>query len=371
MKDMHGIIFAYAANSRLRELTEKRTVASIPFGGRYRIIDFTISNMVNSGVTDIGVILGDSYQSLLDHIGSGKDWDLSRKRGGLKLLPPFGYAENRFLSGYKGKMDALGGVLSYIQRIRQKYVVLSDSELVSTIDLDPVMETHFRTGADITAVCTYKPVGNPESSTYFTFGRRGFVADVASGLLKPQGCESLGVYVLETELLTKLINHCTSHSLSDFERDVLQKMLGTLNIAGHVVENYAAKIQSTASYFKHSMELLHRDIRGELFQRRRPVMTKVRDEASTYYAPGAVMRNCLVADGCFIEGEVENCVLFRGVKIEKGAKVQNCILMQDTLVRSGALLTYTISDKDVIINQSRMLMGHVTYPLAVSKGAVV
>ncbi len=371
MYDAHGIIFAYASNARLKELIEHRTVASIPYGGRYRAIDFMLSNMVNAGIKSVGVIMRENYQSLLDHLGSGRDWDLARKLGGLKLLPPFGYAGRRNESAFYGKMEALAGVTAYLSRIPQTYVVLADGDLIANIPIEDVVEAHVQSGADITAVVTSREVSEAETATYVSFGWKNRVTDVILGRLESDGYEALGVYVMEKSLLDTLVTHCSSHNLYSFERDVLQAMCEKLNISAYVFDGYASRLQSIASYFKHNMDLLWPSVRSALFTRERPIKTKVRDEASTYYGPSAHVSNCVVADGCYIEGTVENSILFRGVRIDAGVRVQNSILLQDCRVSAGAVLNYAICDKEVLIHRGRMLMGHDSYPIAISKGSVV
>ncbi len=370
MNKLHGIIFSYLSNPDLRELTQHRNTCSIPYGGRYRVIDFMLSNLVNAGVSDVGLIVHTNYQSLLDHLGSGKDWDLSRKHGGLRILPPFGYA-NKQEGVYRGRMDALAGVRSYLQNIRQDYVVLAGGDVAVSLPIAEIFEQHIRTGADITAVCIGCPKGDPKSCDYFTLDSEGRVTDVAVRPAAPAGYESLEVYILSKPLLLSLVDHCAAHNIPSFSTGVLQPMVRQLKIHSYVFDGYAARLQSVAGYFARSMELLDPEIRSQLFVPERPVKTKDQSNPSTYYGPGAKAANSLVADGCIIEGEVENSILFRGVRVEKGARVSNCVLMQGTVIQAGAVLKYAIADKNVRVNPGRMLMGHSTYPLAIAKNEVV
>jgi glucose-1-phosphate adenylyltransferase len=371
MADFHGIIFAYRSNPALHELIEHRNTASVPYGGRCRMIDFMLSNMVNAGIDDVGLIVHAGYQSLLDHVGSGKDWDLSRKHGGLRILPPFGYAGKTGDGKYHGRMDALSGVSSYLQRIRQDYVILSNGDLAANLPLDDVMEAHLRSGADITAVCTRNSKCDPRVSVYFSLGANGLVSDVSVNPAAPMGCESMEIYVLSRELLLSLTDYCAAHGISSFSGGVLSRMAATLKISPWFFSGYSARMQSVGSYFSNSMELLKPDVRADLFDPVRAIRTKDRSDPSTYYGPGSVCSCSLVADGCIIEGEVQNSILFRGVLVEKGARVTSCILMQGTQIEQGALLQYAITDKNVLINPGRMLMGHETYPLAIAKNSVI
>lgn len=371
MNNLHGILFAYHSNPHLRELTEHRTTSSLPYGCQYRIVDFMLSNFVNAGITDVGIIMRENYQSLLDHLGSGKDWDLSRKWGGLKILPPFAYAQKRGSGEFRGEMEALAGVYTYLQQIRQEYVILAPGDLVANLPIRAFLEAHLKSGADITAVCTRKPIAEPESATYFSIGADGFVADVCCGGQQTLDCESLDIYILSKSLLLHLTDYCVSHNLHSFSRDILQGMSATLSISPCFFDGYVARIQSVSAYFTRSMDLFCPEVRTALFHPARPIRTKDRWDPSTYYGPDASAQGCLVADGCIIEGTVENSILFRGVRVEKGAHVKDCIVMQDSMVQEDAVLRCVIADKSVTVHAGRMLMGHESYPLVLAKGKSV
>jgi glucose-1-phosphate adenylyltransferase len=372
MKNMHGITFAYSSNVRLKELTEQRTASSMPYGARYRVVDFMLSNMVNAGITDIGVIMRENYQSLLDHLGSGKDWDLSRKRGGLRLLPPFAYAGGRrdTSSTYRGKLEALNAITSYISHIRQEYIVLADGNLIVNLPLDEIYEHHIRTGADITCVCLDREPGY-ESDAFVRIDKKKHVTDVLLSGLDENAVPCIGVYLLSKKLLERLLADCAAHNLVNFTRDVLQRMQNQLNLMAYIHRGFSSRPQSVADYFKQSMALLMPEVRKDLFNRDRPIRTKVRDEASTYYAPESRVKRSVVADGCVIKGDLENCVVFRGVEVEEGAKLKNCILMQDTRIEKDVDLSFAIADKEVVVTKGRALKGHESYPIAISKGSIV
>ena len=371
MKGLHGLIFAYGRHSHLRELTERRSLASVPFGGRYRMIDFMLSNMVNAGVDDVGVVLQGNYQSLLDHLGSGKDWDLSRKHGGLRLLPPFGAAQHREDTGFRGRMEALAGIESYLEKIRQDHVVLCDSDVIVNIPLQKVYAEHLRSGADITAVCTANHKDAPEDATFFTLGADNTIASTEFEVKNPTGFRSLEIYIMSKELLLKLVNECKRTAHYSFRGAVLQGMGHELKLNAYIWEGYAAQIHTLADYYSRSMELMDPTIRRELFPRERPVYTKEMNVASTYVDPDGGCINSLVADGCTVEGTVENSILFRGVSVAKGAKVTNCILMQNTTVGPDAELVSIIADKNVKISEGCTLVASDKYPMALEKGSEV
>lgn len=372
MNDLHALIFAYRSDARLRELTQHRNTCSIPYGGRYRVIDFMLSSMVNAGVTDVGLIVHANYQSLLDHLGSGKDWDLSRKHGGLRILPPFGYGDKPHGADiYNGRMDALAGVQSYIQKVRQDYVILAGGDIAVNLPVADIFEAHLKSGADITAVCTRVPRGEPGGCSYLTMGADGRVVDVAVKPVAPAGCECLDVYVLSKELLMNLVSHCVAHNIPSFSVGVMQAMCPTLRIMPYVFDGYVARMQTVLGYYQRSMDLLDPAVRADLFNPDRPIRTKDQSNPSTYYGAQSRSVNSLVSDGCIIEGAVENCIISRGVVIEKGAEVSDCVLMQGTVIKRDVVLKHAITDKNVTIEPGRMLMGHENYPIAIAKNAVV
>ena len=371
MNDLHGILFAYRSDANLGELTRPRNTCSLPFGGRYRLIDFMLSNCVNAGMTDVGVVVHQSYQSLLDHLGSGKDWDLSRKHGGLRILPPFSYTELG-QGEYRGSMEALAGVYDYLEDIRQEYVLLAWGDMAINLPVNQVFEQHRNSGADITIVCTPTLKGAPQFSEYVEVSEEGRITDLSvHPTSADKALESLEVYILSKRLLMDMVNYCSAHDVNNFSRGVLQPRLKSLKMMPYVHEGYVGRFQSVGDYFQRSKELLDPAVRADLFNPARPIRTKDQSNPSTYYGPESKSVCSLVADGCQVEGEVENSILFRGVVVEKGAKVSNSVLMQGTVVKAGASLSYVIADKDVTVNESRMLMGHATYPLAIAKGSVV
>ena len=229
MNDLHGILFAYRSNTNLGELTRPRNTCSLPFGGRYRLVDFMLSNYINAGITDVGIIVHESYQSLLDHLGSGKDWELSRKHGGLRILPPFGY-EGKGGGEYRGNMEALSGVYSYLQNIRQDYVILGWGDMAVNLPVAEIYQQHLDTGADITMVCTTHYCSTPGNCEYVTLSDNGQVNDLAIHPATASGLESLELYVMSKQLLLDIVEYCTTHNIYHFSRGVLQPRLHTLKI---------------------------------------------------------------------------------------------------------------------------------------------
>ena len=370
MNGLHGIIFSYESRNDLKELVDFRSAASVPFGGRYRMVDFALSNLVNAGVTDVGVVLHGRYQSMIDHLGSGKVWDLSRKRGGLRILPPFNYQKEWGVMPFRGKIEALAGVRSYLEEIRQDYVVLMEGDLVVNLPLAEIQAEHVRSGADITVVCGNDSFATADGS-YFEVDQDGRVTEVLYNMNTPRGYRGLEVYILSTKLLKEIVDECYAKDQYSWRRDVLRAKKDTLKLNSYIWGGFAAQVRSVQEYYDRSMQLLDPKIRKELFTSARPILAKGADKSSTYVGPDGRCVNSMVAEGCRIEGVVENSILFPGVVVEKGAVVRNCVLFKESAVGKNAQLSYIIADKNVVVQENRTLMGHATYPIVVAKGSVV
>lgn len=371
MGNVLGLVFANMHDTTLGDMTKNRTMGSVMFGGRYRLIDFPLSNMVNSGISEVGVITKSNYQSLLDHLGSAREWDLARKKGGLYILPPFGNVESTL---YRGRIEALYGAMSFIKHSRAKYVILSDCDVVTNIDYKPIVAAHIESGADITAVAHTGVYSSDEIKTSTVFNVDAD-KNVTSVLINPDisgTCTtSLNVFVMSMDFLIETVNDAMARGNVSFERNILQEKCRELKIKIYEYDNYFSKLNSPESYFKSNMALLEPENARKLFVPKRSIYTKVSDNAPVKYDLDSKVSNSLVADGCIIEGEVENSVLFRGVKVGKGAKVKNCILMQGTVVGDNAELNYLITDKNVSICENHILTSSPQYPMYVGKGASV
>ena len=362
MIDTMGIIFSSNNETDIGVLDNVRSVAALPFAGRYRLIDFVMSGMVNSGIINVGVTTDYNYQSLLDHLGSGKPWDLARKKYGLFILPPF--AEN--LAKYDDqRMGMILGALHYLKRSQQKYVVVADCNNVCNIRFEDVVEHHKNTGADLTIV--YQDVEDDRFGLYIDIegGRAtGFVTKRDN---KPRIHRTVGYYVFTKDLLINTLERCKSQGKNDIAKDLLADYIQKHNVGVYRFDKYLATITDVDSYYRVSMDLLNEDVRKQLFIADDKIFTKVKDKVPTRYLESAVVKNSMIADGCVIDGEVENCILFRGVTVEKGAKLKNCIIMQDTVISRDARLSCAILDKNCVICKGKELVGQPEFPIVVGK----
>lgn len=370
MKDFHGIIFAYSASPELRELVGHRTAASMPIFGRYRVIDFALSSLMNAGIYDVGVIMQRDYQSLMDHVRSGKSWDMSRKNGGVRLLPPFGMPG--YHSGnYFGTMEALNGVGDYIRDIPQKYVVLLLGNMCANLDLSAAAEQHIHSGAPITAICSAQTP--PTGQHRYLTGPDGFVTQARFYReSEEEGYCSMEGYIIDKELLVRMMDDCAARNLYRFHRDALAAYLnegGKMGVYLH--EGYYMPIRSVDLYYRANRDMLEDGKRRDLFAPERPIRTRHHEGVSTYYGEKAVSINSLVGDNCRIEGRIENCILSTEIRVAPGAVLRDCVVMRCSNIGEGAELDCVIIDKNCEIAPGTVLKGNEKLPLVVPKGTKI
>ncbi len=372
-----GLIFSNIHNSSIPELTGIRTMASVPFGCRYRLVDFPLSNMVNSGIHKIGIITHNNYQSLMDHIGTGKDWDLARRSGGIKLLPPFITTYENSNGGrlYTSRLEALMGVSNFISRCDEEYIVLSDCDVICTIDLSDVIRQHIENDADLTIVTHRVSDGSLDiapRSKVISADTDGRITEVSSYIEgEAVGEVSTNIMIVSRMFLLNAISDAGAHGYTDFYRDIVASRAAKNRFFRYLYDGIYIQVTSLASYFRNSMRLLEPNVRNGLFRADRPIYTKLRNSAPTRYTGEATVVNSYVADGCVIEGTVENSILFRGVHVGKGTTVRNSILLQDTFTGNNVTLNCVITDKNVVIRDGRMLSGHESMPFFIPKGSMV
>ena len=371
-----GIIFPNSYDNLVPELVTERLMASIPFASRYRMVDFILSSMVNCGIGNVSIIVRKNYHSLMDHLGSGREWDLTRKNGGLNIVPPFA---EKGVAVYNGRVEALASIIAFLKSQKEKYVVMSDANIAVNFDFKALIDAHIESGADVTVAYKEEPIpaGMMESPTvskdlYYTLGiEDGRVKKIYINSKEP-GVQnlSMNIYVIDREFLIDQISTAFVRGYVYFERDILAPQISELNVQAFKFDGYVARISDMKSYFDENMKLLDDENLDGLFAGN-SIYTKIRDDNPTRYINGASAKNIMAADGCVIEGEVEDSILFRGVKIAKGAKVKNCVLMQGTVIEAGADIEYVITDKNVTITADKELKGTDSFPVYVAKHQVV
>ena len=370
-----GIIFSSLNNNTLSRLTSDRTVAAIPFACRYRLVDFCLSSMVNANISNINVVANYNYRSLTEHIGSGKDWDLARRSGGVHIISPYQTAHSSTAKMFSTHMEALISMKEYIDEFDEDYVILMDADNVLNIDLEDVVRTHERTGAKITLVT--KQTESDYTSKHprmMVSSVAGKVTDItmATNYTETNPELSLGIFVMSTVYLRKIIEEAqgyNTHSLTNIMLANFKKQ----NYRTYKYSGFVASVSSFLDYYKYSVLLAkNEEARSSLLYREEaPVFTRVHNSAPVVYKTGAKVENSMIADECVIEGTVINSVLFRGVRVSKGAVVKDSVLFSGTYVGKNAQLNCIVTDKDVHVSDNVNLSGNENMPFYVQKGRKV
>ncbi len=363
-----GIIFTNDAS--LGELTDKRTMASLPFGGRYRQVDFALSNLTCAGVRHVGIISRHNYQSLMNHIGDGEEWGLELAEGGLEFLTP--YAQTT-VGTYRGKLESLNNAMDFLEfgGDEDELVVMIDSAVLSNVDLTDVLNAHIASGKDVTVV-TKTGICNGEKKIDLALKlENGEVTDMVVDYAAPaEYVASMDIFVVSKKWLVKSVKEMIARDKFHMDRDLVMGgwNRGLVSVNVYQFQGTALFNESVEEYYHNSLSLICKDIRKDIFSGNHPVYTKVRDRVPTYYGETSEIKNCLIADGCMLDGEVEDSVLFREVTIGKGAEIENCILFNNAIIGEGAELKYVILDKNVTVTPGAKLIGTKKSPIVVKRG---
>ena len=364
-----GIIFAN--DVAIDALTTNRTMASLPFGGRYRQVDFHLANLTAGGIQHVGIVSRSNYQSLMKHVGSGEEWGLELGEGGLEYLTPYALGSD---DRYRGKLENLYAVLGFLQFSQDEYVVLTDSSILTNLDIKDIVANHKASGKDITVVAKAGVANGQKKLDLAIKMENGEIVDmVVSHPAEAGYLASMDIFVVGREWLIKKVTECVARDQYHMDRDLVlgQWMNGTISVNVYEHTGVALYNESTEEYFANSMALLDKDVRDGIFHGHHTVDTKVRDRVPTYYGEDSEIENCLIADGCILEGEVEDSVLFRNVTVCEGAEVEDCIIMNDTVVGKDAKLKYVILDKDVTVTPGSVLVGTKRNPIIIKRGETV
>ena len=365
-----GIIFTNDAD--MGELTDKRTMASLPFGGRYRQVDFALSNLSYAGVRHVGLISRFNYQSLMNHIGDGEEWGLELEEGGLEFLTPYAQSVTHT---YRGKLESLANAMDFLEFGDDELVVMTDSAILSNIDLTAVLNAHVASGKDVTVVtksgvCNGKKIIDLAVKT----DKNGEVADMLVDYAAPEDyAASMDIFVLSKEFLIRSVKELIARDKFHMDRDLVLGgwQRGVVSVNVFPFDGVAMFNESIGEFYENSLALIQKEIRQDIFDGRHPIYTKVRFRVPTYYGESSAIDNALIADGCMLEGNVKNSVLFRNVVVDKDAEVEDCIIFNDTVVGEGAELKYAIIDKDVTVTPGAKLIGTKNNPVIVKRGETV
>ncbi len=342
-----GLILSNLHDGELPSLTSKRTMGAVPFGGRYRMVDFPLSAMVNASLSQIYIVAHHNYQSLMEHIGSGKDWDMARHSGGIHIIPPYSAAFANPTECYDSRMQSLISIRGLVERIEEEHVLCCDCDAVGVPDFHAFIEAHKKSGLPMT-------IGTEEQESPAAWG-------------------TLHIWIAKTSFLRDVLKRAEERQYTSFYTDVVRREAGCGNVGTYAFSEHFYRIHSLSEYFR-----LHMLLAGEwgvrealLESAEHPIYTKVQNSPPTKYGKRARVENSLIADGCVIEGTVKNSVLFRGVHVGENCVVENAILMERCHLFDTAHISTAVLDKNVTVGGCARLAGHPTLPFFVDEGRVI
>lgn len=357
----------------MNQLTNVRPIGSLPIAGRYRVIDFALSNMVNSGINNVGIFAKEKYRSLTDHIGSGKDWDLSRNTGGLFIFSPENTKDRSKYPYRSGEIYNILANIDYIERCEEEYVLIAPSYMIGNIDYTDLIEFHKESDNDVTIL--YKHIDNADVDFYET-STLNIVQDKVVNIGTNMGAfknadVSMETYIMKRTDLINSIYECVSEGTHSYIADFIAESINKLKIGAYEYKGYLKCINSIKSYYSMKDELLQEDIATELLYSDRKILTKEKNQSPTIYSDNAVVENSFVATGCVIEGTVKDSIIFRKVHIKEGATIENSIIMQNCIIEKDAKLQNVIFDKNVYISENKELKGDIEYPVVIGKNTTI
>lgn len=350
LRNYLGIINLDEATKDIRALTTRRNVASIPIGGRYRVIDFVLSNMVNAGINHICVFAENSTRSLSDHLSNGRPWDLDRKIGGLYVI------HNSLMDDiFNSDKAAFENNIELLDKITEDNVIISSSYMICNIDLEAVAEAHEKSGADITAV--YKEVDDADvhfiNCNTFNLDEGSRVCSAARNVGKKKKANvCMEIFVMKKSLLCDLLFKAADEGTRAHIKDYISAHISEYSVHGYKFTGYLSCINTINSYYHTNMDMLNIATMGSLFKKLKPIYTKTKDSPPAKYYVGSSVSNSLIADGAIIKGKVVNSVISRSVIVEEGAQIDGCVILQNAHICKDAKLTNVIVDKGVVINEN-------------------
>lgn len=362
MNNCLGIINLDENESRMGELVRYRTLAAVPLSARYRIIDFILSNMANSGIESIGIFTENKSRSLINHLTNGRPWDLHRKRDGLRV---FNFGD------YHPNIDDVHNFsenIEFIEQSRKEYVLISPSYMICNIDFNDALRYHIKSKNNVTMI--YKNICKADKGFFgceiLNIDDDNKVVSIGENIGREKNAKiSMEMYIMRTDLFIDIIHECIRSGIHKKIKGYISANLKQLKVGAFEFDGYLSCINSIKAYFDTNLDILNQNINKELFYNNNPIYTKSQDEPPTLYTDVSLVSNSIVANGSHIDGEVKNCIIGRHVKIEKGASIENCIIMQNSVIKSNVILSNVIADKGTIVNANKVVKGTEEFPVTI------
>ncbi len=362
MLNMIGLITANYPNS-FGALAEHRSVVTLPFGGRYRLIDFALSNMVNSGITTVGLITPYLFRSIIDHVAAGKAWNLNRKTGGLYIMP--GHIAGMKRPESKFVMKDILQNRTYIDRAKEDMILLMSGNKIYNYNFAEIAKEHQSSGRQITMFYQKDRKCSFELCNYLHIDNKGKVTKITN-----DDSDTLNLFcdcmIINRSLMQDFLSWYELCPELDVV-DIIRANIGRFSVYAHEMTGYVGHVENIADYISCNMDMLKAEVRAELFDSEDRIYTKAQDYAPTRYSATANVSNSIIPTGCQIEGTVENSIIFRGVKVAPGAVIKNSVLMQNCVIEKDVVLDHIICDKSVTVTEGRKMFGGPEEPYIIPK----
>ncbi|MGG7325727.1 glucose-1-phosphate adenylyltransferase subunit GlgD [Clostridium baratii] len=368
MNNCLGIINLDENESRMGELVRYRTLAAVPISARYRVIDFVLSNMANSGIEGIGIFTKNKSRSLINHLTNGRPWDLHRKKNGLRV---FNFGD------YDPSYDDVHNFIENIEFIKEsgkEYILLAPSYMICNIDYKNLIKDHIKNKNDITVV--YKDVNDAKENfidcEVLNINEVNRVISIGENIGKENRANiNMEMYIMRTDLFIDIVYESIKSGVYRKIKEYIKSNLNDFKVGAFEFNGYLACINSIKAYFDVNLDLLNQKVNKELFFDNKPIYTKSQDEAPTQYTKLSNVSNSIVANGSYIEGTVKNCIIGRRVYVGKGTILKDCVIMQNSIIGDNVEMSKVIADKGTVVNENQNINGTENYPVTIQKRKVI
>lgn len=358
-KEMVAMVLAGGQGSRLKLLTKNNAKPAVPFGGKYRIIDFPLSNCTNSGIDTVGVLIQYKPQILNNYIGIGRAWDLDRNFGGISLLPP--YMQENGGRWYKGTANSIYQNMDFIDEYDPEYVLILSGDHIYKMDYNEMLKYHKSHNADATIAVI--EVSLEEASRFGIMNVREDkqIYEFEEKPAHPKSTlASMGIYIFNWKTLKKALieDEANPNSSNDFGKDIIPKLLGeNCKLMAYPFKGYWKDVGTIESLWEANMDLINKDVDFDIYDKNWRIYSQAPNKPGQVIGDNAKIKNSLITEGCVIKGEVENSVLFSGVYIEEGAKVTNSVIMCDTRICKNSKVDRAIFGRKVLVKENLEVAG--------------
>ncbi|MCI6152316.1 MAG: glucose-1-phosphate adenylyltransferase [Fusobacterium perfoetens] len=358
-KEMIAMILAGGQGSRLKLLTKNIAKPAVPFGGKYRIIDFPLSNCTNSGIDTVGILVQYKPKALNSYIGIGASWDLNRNFGGVSILPPYMQEDGGWW--YKGTANSIYQNIDFIDDYDPEYVLILSGDHIYKMDYNKMLEYHKSRNADATIAVLNVSLEEASRFGIMNVKNEDEIYEFEEKPAHPKSTlASMGIYIFNWKVLKQALieDEANEKSSNDFGKDIIPKLLGeNKKLIAYPFEGYWKDVGTVESLWEANMDLLGEEPKFDIFDKNWRIFSKSTNKPSQVIGDNAVIANSLVTEGCVIKGTVENSILFQGVLVEEGAVIKDSVIMCDSVIKKNSVVERAICGRHVVVEEDKKVIG--------------